>query len=434
MGAVSASEDPGYAPHPKDSLTFNKDIAPIVFKNCTGCHRPGEVAPFALLSFQDVSKRAKQIARVTHSRYMPPWKAEPGYGEFLDERRLSAEQVGMLQQWVEEGAVEGAAADLPPAPKFSDGWALGEPDMVLKMPAAFTVPAEGRDVFRCFVLPMNIGDDKYVTAVDYRPGNRKVVHHALFFLDANGAARKKEEQKAAGQDPGPGFASFGGPGVLPTGGLGGWAPGYTPRPLPEGMGKLVKKGSDLVIQIHFHPDGKEEQEQSTIGLYFAKKTPEKVVASISVSSKNIDIAPGDKSYKVSKEFITPVEAEVVGITPHAHYLCKDMKVNATLPDGTVQSLIWIKDWDFSWQDQYLYKTPFKLPKGTKIAMNYIYDNSAENPRNPSNPPKRVNFGQQTQDEMALVFLSYVAPSAADAQKMRREMILNRVKDFIGGGN
>ena len=299
--------------------------------------------------------------------------------------------------------------------------------MVIKMPEAFTLQKEGRDVFRCFVLPLNIDKDKFVAAVDYRPGNRKIVHHALFFLDANGVARKK-----VSQDGKPGFESFGSPGFIPTGGLGGWAPGYTPRLLPDGMGKLVKKGSDLVVQIHFHPSGKEEPEQSIVGLYFTKKTPDKVVASIQIASRKIDIAPGTKDYKVTQDFTTPADAEVVAITPHAHYLCKDMRVTATFPDGKSQDMIWIKDWDFSWQDQYLYKTPIKFPKGTKLHMEYTYDNSAENPRNPSNPPKQVKFGQQTQDEMALVFISYVSQSKEDMATMRRAMIVNRIKEALNG--
>ncbi len=429
-GVVSGVESNGIDPVavPATSVTFNKDIAPIVFKNCTGCHRPGEVAPFALLTYQDTFKHAKQIARVTQSRYMPPWKAEPGHGDFLDERRLTPEQIGLIKQWADDGAPEGSVADLPPTPKFPEGWALGEPDMVLKMPDTFTLQAEGRDVFRCFVLPLNIDADKYVTAVDYRPGNRKVVHHALFFLDANGAARKK-----VSKDGKPGFESFGSPGFIPTGGLGGWAPGYTPRALPEGLGKLVKKGSDLVIQIHFHPSGKEEQEQSTVGLYFTKKTPDKTVASIPIGSQQINIAPGVKDYKVTKDFTVPVDAELVGITPHAHYLCKEMKVTATLPDGSTKPLIWIKDWDFSWQDQYLYKNLIKLPKNTKVLFEYTYDNSAENPRNPSTPPKLVKWGHETKDEMALVFLSYVAHGSEDAAKMRRTLIANKVKEALGLG-
>ncbi|HLX60671.1 MAG TPA: ascorbate-dependent monooxygenase [Planctomycetota bacterium] len=427
MAAIHA-EDSAYSPHAKGTLTFNKDIAPIVFNNCTGCHRAGEVAPFALQTYQDVSKRAKQITRVTHSKYMPPWKPENGFGEFLDERRLTNDQIGMIAQWAEEGAAEGVAADLPPLPKFPEGWALGEPDMVVKMPQAYTLQAEGRDVFRCFVIPIKIDEDKYVTAVDFRPSNRKIVHHALFFLDALGVAKKKE-----GQDKAPGFASFGGPGFTPTGGLGGWAPGYQAHRLPEGMGKLLRKGSDLVLQVHFHPSGKEEPEQSTVGLYFSKKPAEKVIASLMIGNRKIDIAPGDKTYKVTKEFVTPVDAEVVGITPHAHYLCKDMKVNAVFPDGKTQPMIWIKDWDFSWQDTYLYKTPQKFPKGTKLTMEYTYDNSVENPRNPSNPPQRVHFGEQTKDEMALVFVNYVAKTTADVGAMRREMIANRIKEALSGG-
>ena len=266
MAFATRGDDETYTPHAKGSITFNKDIAPIVYKNCTGCHRMGEVSPFELITYKDVSKRAKQITRVTHSRYMPPWKAEPGYGDFLDERRLTSDQIGMIKQWADEGLVEGDSKDLPPVPKYGDGWALGEPDMILKMPEPYTLAAEGRDVFRCFVIPIPIDSDKYVAAVDYRPGNRKIVHHALFFLDALGNARKKDEA-----DPGPGFASFGGPGFTPTGSLGGWAPGYSPRMLQDGMGKSLKKGSDLVMQIHFHPSGKEEKEQSTVAVYFAKK-------------------------------------------------------------------------------------------------------------------------------------------------------------------
>jgi hypothetical protein len=420
------ADDETYAARPKGTLTFTKDIAPIVYKNCTGCHRTGEVAPFTLQSYQDVSKRAKQITRVTHSRYMPPWKAEPGFGEFLDERRLSSDQIGMIKQWAEEGTVEGSAKDLPPTPKYGDGWVLGEPDMVVKMPEAYTLAAEGRDVFRCFVIPIKIDQDKFVTAVDYKPGNRKIVHHAIFYLDNMGNARKKDEA-----DPGPGFASFGGPGFTPTGALGGWAPGYSPRMLQEGMGKSLKKGSDLVMQIHFHPSGKEEKEQSTVALYFAKKPVNKVIVSLPIANRKIDIPAGEKAYKVTQSYTTPIDVEIVGITPHAHYVCKDMKVNATLPDGKKQPLIWIKDWDFSWQDQYLYRTPLKFPAGTTLSMEYTYDNSADNPRNPSTPPQHVKFGEQTKDEMAFAFINFVSPFG-DIGIANREAIRQRIRDALSG--
>lgn len=421
---VSVPADPPYVAKPKGSVTFNKQIAPIVFANCTSCHRPGEVAPFPLLNFRDVQKRDVQVAMVTKDRVMPPWKAEPGYGDFCDERRLTNEQIGLIQQWVDDGSPEGDPKDLPEAPKFTDGWQLGPPDMILKMPESYTVVAEGRDVYRCFVIPIPINEDKYVSAVEYRPGNRKVVHHTLLFLDSLGLARKKDEA-----DPGAGFASFGGLGFIPTGGLGGWAPGSMPRPMPEGTAKAIKKGSDLVIQVHFHPTGKEESELSQVGLYFSKEAPKRTLGAITLRSRQMNIAPGDAAYKVKDSQTTTIDMEAVGIIPHAHLLAKDIKCNATLPDGTVQPLIWIKDWDFNWQGSYQYAKPVKLPKGTKIEMEFTYDNSAANPRNPSKPPKRVTWGEQTTDEMALCWVQVMPANESDAFALK----LAAGRSIFGGG-
>jgi mono/diheme cytochrome c family protein len=412
-------------------VTFNKDIAPIMFQNCAVCHRPGDVAPFALLTFDDVKKRAKQVASVTHSRYMPPWKAEPGYGDFQNARRLSDEQIGTIHKWVDSGTPEGEAKDLPAAPKFNDEWHLGQPDLVLKMSKPYKLVGEGRDVFRCFVLPLKVEDDKYVRAVEFRPSNRKIVHHALFFLDSLSQASKKEANTKDGQ---PGFSSFGGPGFLPTGGLGGWAPGAFPEPLPDGMGRLLKKGSDVVIQIHFHPDGKEEEEQSEIGIYFCKTKPEHIVSGLPLGNRSIDIPAGKNDYKVTSSFITPVDIEIVGLTPHAHLICKDMKGTATLPDGTKKPLIWIKDWDFNWQGQYVYNSPMKIPKGTTLSMEYIYDNSADNIRNPNNPPKRVTFGEQTADEMAFLFLNVVTSNPAEMGQLRMAMFKQAIQRKLGKDN
>jgi mono/diheme cytochrome c family protein len=403
-------------------LTFNKDIAPIVYQNCAACHRDGDVAPFPLLSYDDVKKRAKQIAAVTHSRYMPPWKAEPGWGEFAGERRLTDAQIVALRKWADDGCIEGDAADKISPPKFVDGWQLGTPDLILKMPEAYAVPAEGRDVFRCFVLPTNLDEDKYVQAVEYHPSDRAVVHHALFFLDSSGTARKKDEK-----DPGPGFSSFGGPGFIPTGGLGGWAPGAFPQKLPDGTARLLKKGSDVVIQTHFHPTGKVEHEQSELGIYFAKKKPERILAGLTLGNRNIDIPAGQSDYNATASFVTPIDVELEGITPHAHLVCKDMKATATLPDGSTKQLLWIKDWDFNWQGQYQYVKPIKLPKGTTINMEYLYDNSAENFRNPNNPPKRVHFGEQTADEMAFLFCSVVAERPAELPLLRLAMFQQMLK-------
>ena len=403
-------------------LTFNKDIAPIVYQNCAACHRDGDVAPFALLSYDDVKKRAKQIAAVTHSRYMPPWKAEPGWGEFEGERRLTDAQIAALRKWADEGCVEGDPADAIAPPKFVDGWRLGTPDLILKMPESYAVAAEGRDVFRCFVLPTNLVEDKYVQAVEYHPSDRAVVHHALFFLDSSGSARKKDEK-----DPGPGFTSFGGPGFIPTGGLGGWAPGAFPQKLPDGTARLLKKGSDVVIQTHFHPTGKVEHEQSELGIYFAKKKPERIIAGLTLGNRNIDIPAGQADYKATATFVTPIDVELEGITPHAHLVCKDMKATATLPDGSEKKLLWIKDWDFNWQGQYQYVKPIRLPKGTTINMEYLYDNSADNFRNPNTPPKRVHFGEQTADEMAFLFCSVVAEHPAELPLLRLAMFQQMLK-------
>ena len=407
---------------------FSHDVAPIIFQNCAGCHHPGEVAPFSLTNFQETAKHAEQIARVTGKHYMPPWKPKGANGVFEDERGITEKQVQVLRDWAEAGAPEGDPAACPPAPKFASGWHLGEPDLVLQVPEAFTVPAEGRDVFRCFVLPLNFKEDKYVSAIEFRPGNRKVVHHALLFLDKSGKARQLDEK-----DPGPGYTVTGGVGFLPTGGLGGWAPGALPHPLPNGMARLVQAGSDLVLQIHYHPSGKAEQDQPSVAIYLAKKTPEKLVTGLFLGNRNIDIAPGVKNYKLDDDFTLPVDVELVGITPHAHYICKDMKGSAKLPDGTVKQLISIDDWDFSWQEQYLYKTPLKLPKGTAMHMEYVYDNSADNARNPNNPPKRITFGEQTSNEMALMFMQVVTQSPADTAELRKELLAHRLRTAFGGG-
>lgn len=422
---VQVPADPPYMPREKGSVTFNIHIAPILFANCTSCHRAGEVAPFSITNYREAQKRDVQIAAVVKDRVMPPWKAEPGYGEFHDARRLTNEQIGMINQWVEDGSPEGNEKDLPELPRFTDGWQLGPPDLILKMPEACTVPAEGRDVYRCFVLPIPIDEDKYVRAVEYRPGNRRVVHHAIMFLDSSGAARKKDEA-----DPGPGFKSFGGPGFIPSGGLGGWAPGAMPRPSPEGTAKLLKKGSDLALQVHFHPSGKEETEQSQIGLYFSKEPPKRTLAAITLRGRKLSIPAGDKAYKVTDAYTTAIDLEAVGIIPHAHLLAKDIRCNATLPDGSVQPLIWIKDWDFAWQGQYQYARPVKLPKGTKIEMEFTYDNSAENPRNPSNPPKRVTWGEQTTDEMALCWVQVMPSDESDAAALK----LAAGRGIFGGGD
>jgi hypothetical protein len=394
-------------------VTYTKDIAPLLWKNCAGCHRPGEIGPFSLLTYQDAARRADFLADITAERRMPPWKAEPGFGRFHDERRLSEEEIGILAKWAAAGAPEGNPADLPEPPRFVDGWMLGQPDLVLEMPEAFTVPAEGRDVYRCFVIPIPLAESKTVAAVEFRPGNRRVVHHALLFLDANGAARKKDEAEA-----GPGYASFGGPGVLPTGGLGGWAPGAMPRRLPEGTGGFLRRGSDLVLQIHYHPNGKVETDRSSVGIYFTEELATKLIGGLAVLNRSLNIPPGEKHYRVTADSeVLPVDVNVMAVAPHMHLLGREIKVTARTPAGETVPLVWIKDWDFNWQGSYRFVEPVRLPKGSVVHVDAEYDNSDDNPHNPSSPPQRVQWGEQTTDEMCLVGVQVTTDTLADLRKV-----------------
>ena len=290
-------------------------------------------------------------------------------------------------------------------------------------------PLSGRDIYRCFVIPIPIDANKTVAAVEFRPGNRRVVHHALLYLDSTGAAREKDESES-----GPGYASFGGPGILPTGGLGGWAPGAMPRLLPDGMGKFLRKGSDLVLQIHYHPDGKAETDQSSVGIYFTKKPAKKIVGGIAVRTRNLDIPPGEARYHTTASSQPlPVDVDAIGIAPHMHYIGKEMRVVAVAPDGKSTPLIWIKDWDFNWQGQYQFRSPVRLAKGTVIQLDAYYDNSADNPANPTKPPRRVRWGEQTTDEMCLLGVQVVTDNLADLRKVIA-MRGNRLGAALMGGD
>jgi mono/diheme cytochrome c family protein len=408
--------------------TFNHDIAPILYQNCAGCHRPGQVAPFSLLTYQDAAKRAGQIAAVTASRYMPPWKAEPGYGHFQDERRLTDPQLALIRDWAKGGAPEGDARQRPAVPEFASGWLAGKPDAEITVPKPFEIAADGRDVFQCFVVPLAFDAERYVKTVEFHPGNPKVVHHALFFLDMTGEARRLD---AASN--GNGYPCFGGPRIVPPGGLGGWTPGATPQPLPAGMGYVIEKGADLVVQIHYHPDGKPETDQSALGLTFTEQS-HKGLTNMLVGPRRIDLPAGDSHREITDFGVVPSDVELIGITPHAHLLCKEMKVDAQFPDGKSATLIWIKDWDFNWQGQYRYASPIPLPKGTRIEMRYVYDNSEANPHNPSHPPKAVKFGEQTTDEMGFVFLQVALPDRAGVPAFRRAMVLGRIEAMLRDGD
>jgi mono/diheme cytochrome c family protein len=390
------------------ALTFTETIAPILYSNCVTCHRAGEAAPFPLISYEDVAKRGDLIARVTESRYMPPWKAAHGYGEFKDERRLTDAQIASIADWVKAGMPRGDRAKMPALPTFTEGWQLGKPDLILEMPAGYSVPATGPDIYRNFVIPTGLTEDKWVRAVEFRPSARRVVHHALFSYVRAGAVKNLDGRS--------GQPGFGGampvafvPGFQPAGELSGWAVGTTARFFPQGSARRLAGNSDLIVQTHFHPSGKPETERSTIGLYFADGPPDRRLITPGLPGffgalAGIDIPPGDKAFTIKGTLNVGRDMHALSIAAHAHYLGKEFKVTATLPDGSTKPLLWIQDWDFNWQDRYDYKEPVLLPKGTRIDAIITYDNSAENPRNPCNPPRRVRWGVQSFDEMGSVNL------------------------------
>jgi len=406
------------APQPKAAaVNFAEHVAPIMFDRCASCHRPGQVGPFSLLTYNDVRKKAKIIQQVTEQHTMPPWHPAPGHGEFRNERRLSDAQIATIKRWIESGMAEGDARKLPKLPEFAEGWQLGKPDLVVTMEKAYEVPATGRDIYRNFVLPLNLTEDKWVTAVELRPSARKVVHHVLYFLDTTGRARARDGQ---GGQPGYGGAGF----SLGALSVGGWAAGRTPDHLPLGLALPFPKGSDLILATHFHPSGKVEQERTTVGLYFAKKKPERTHVVFQAPpffgiASGIDIPADKKDYKVRAKHTVPVDIDLVTIHGHAHYICESMKAVATLPDKSTKPLLWIPKWDFNWQDSYTYKSPVRLPKGTIIDVELTYNTSAENPANPFNPPKRIRWGQQTTNEMGSIIIGCVPVSESDVSTLRR---------------
>jgi hypothetical protein len=407
-----------------DSVTFNKHIAPILFEHCAVCHHPGEVAPFSLLSYADAQKRAKQIEVVTGDRFMPPWKSVEGHGKFEGERRLTKEEIDLITRWVEQGAPEGDADDLPPTPTFSHGWKLGEPDIVIKMPEPYQVKADGPDDFRNFVFDLVVPEGKYIKAAEFHPSNRVVVHHAALMIDTNGEARKKDEA-----DTGPGFQGAALPGPLLPGSLATWTPGRDPSPLPEGLSLPWKAGNALILQLHLHPSGKPEEEQSSIGFYLTDEPPRRSMVDMLLINTEIDIPPGERSYTARDEFTLPLDMEALGIFPHMHLIGRDIKITAQLPGKEDPlSLLWINDWDFNWQGFYQYEKPVKLPAGTQIVMETVHDNSAENIRNPHSPPKRMRWGEQTTDEMSVTILQLVPSDEKDREKLssHRRRVLSEV--------
>ncbi|HSR51921.1 MAG TPA: hypothetical protein VLV83_13915 [Acidobacteriota bacterium] len=404
-------------PQASGAPTFSGQVASILYENCTSCHRPGEAAPFPFLTYDQASKRALQIADVTDMGYMPPWQAAQGWGEFKHERRLSRREIEILWRWAEAGAPAGDLSQAPEPPRFTPGWKLGPPDLVLEMEKGYPVTEDGPDIYRHFVLPTGLTQDRYIRAVEFRPGARAVVHHADYFLDVEGQARRFEDR-----EEGVGFASMADADFRARF-LAGWAPGANPNVLPEGLAWKLEAGSDIVLQIHFHPSGKPEVERSKLGLYFADQPPQRRFAEVMVPPyfglmAGLDIAPGENDFVIRDSFTLPVDVEAFAINGHAHYLGKEFKAWAVLPSGERIKLLWIPDWEFGWQEQYHYCNMLPLPAGTRVEAEIHYDNSADNPSNPHYPPRRVTWGPYSFDEMGSVSLMVTPSRSGDFEELQ----------------
>jgi Flp pilus assembly protein TadD len=378
------------------------------------------MAPFSLLEFSGARKRAKQISEVTSSHFMPPWLPRGG-PEFVGERHLGARQIRILQRWASAGAPQGNASRAPQPPTFPEGWLLGQPDLVVAMPVPFELPAEGRDVYRNFVVPVPLHDRKFVRAVELQTENARVIHHAFLFLDSSGDARRLDLKDEApgfeGMNPGRGAGNPGGHFLS-------WQPGTFPAPEPEGTQWELPPETDAVLQMHMRPSGKPERVAAKIGFYFTQTPPRRFPMRLLLRSTAIDIPAGEKNYVIESSYRLPVAIQVLAVLPHAHYLGHHLQGWADLPDGSRVTLLEIPEWDFDWQDHYQFKKPLSLPKGAVLHMRFSYDNSAANPRNAETELRRVQFGEQTSDEMGELWLQVVTTDASQRPVLEADYVRN----------
>jgi uncharacterized protein (TIGR03437 family) len=389
--------------------TFNKEVVRIFQENCQTCHHPGDIAPFSLMTYKDARPWAQAIREQVILKKMPPWKPAPGCGDFRDPRGLAQETINTIVAWVDGGAPEGNAADLPLPIEFPDGWPLGAPDLVVQSEVDYTPPIQG-DMYRCFSVPVNsLRGDRWIGAVSVKPGNAKIVHHVIAYGDPAGASVQLDER-----DPGPGYTCFGGPGFNNTDILGGWAPGSRGYFAPEGAGIKLTNNSRVVIQVHYHPTGEKETDRTPVGIYFSKSPVQRQLQVLPLVNTTFAIPPGAKNHEVTASFPIPnlISAKLWAVTPHMHLLGKKIKVELTKPGETTPScLINVPDWDFNWQGTYLYKNAINLSGGSTLKLTCNFDNSSDNPRNPNNPPKTVRWGEETTDEMALAFIGFTLDAA-----------------------
>ena len=420
---------------PLEVPTYTRDIAPLLAERCGMCHAPQGSAPFSLLTYADAKRYAAEIAAVTRTRYMPPWKADPENGPFAGQRPLTDEEIDRIQKWVAGGAVEGERADehatfpkksTAPAQQ-SIGWRLGSPDLIVTLPQAYSLQAEGTDVFRIFVIPLPVAKTRFVRGLEFRPGNPRV-HHANIRLDKTGASRALDAA-----DPGPGYSGLIARSAnYPEGHFLGWTPGQVAPLLPKDLSWRLDPHTDLVIETHMQPSGRRESVQPSVGLYFSDTPPTRTPAMLRLSRQNIDIPAGDAQYIAGDSYVLPVDVDVQAVQPHAHYRGRDILGEATLPDGTTRRLIHIADWDLHWQHVFRFEHPLHLPKGTTLSMRWSYDNSPNNPRNPERPPKRALWGQHSSDEMGDLWIQVLTQNEADLVTLTRQFRAKAAAEDING--
>jgi len=403
IATVPASHHPIRAA--ESPVTWSRQIAPIVYRNCTACHHPGGAGPFSLLSCDDARRRAQQILDVTQSRYMPPWLPAHGYGDFTGERRLGDEDLALIRKWVASGTPEGNRAEAPPEPHYGATWQMGKPDLILPIERSYTLSASGADVFRNFVLPYPLAQTHFIRALQILPGAPQVVHHANVLIDRTASFRRDHPDDWKNGIPGMELELDGGNTFDPDSHFLFWKPDTPLLMEPNGMPWRLDPGNDLILNMHLKPSGKPETIDAQIGLYFADKpsTSHPMLLQLE-DDRDLDIPAGAHDFVVQDELRLPVDVEVLGIYPHAHYLGRELEGWAILPDGQKKWLIRIPNWDIDRQSVYRYREPVLLPRGSTLHMRYVYDNSAENIHNPNSPPIRVRAGNRSVDEMAHLWI------------------------------
>ena len=399
-----------------EATNFSDHVAPIIFDNCVVCHREGGVAPFPLTSFDKIKRRAQQIAEVVESGFMPPWKPDSNYSpELLEDRSLTSLEVSTILDWVNEGIESGDLSNVPPLPVYPETWTLGEPDLVLEFDETYTLPAEGLDVYRNFVISVPNTETRFVRAVEFLPRSRSLIHHAVMQLDESSWSADRDEM-----DPVPGFDGMEvSRASNPTGQFIGWTPGRITYEAFEGTSWILKPGTDMIVQLHMLPSGKPEIVNPQIGLYYSDEPPVKSTDYFLLRANGIDIAAGDAAYVVEESLVTKTDVSVLGVSPHAHYLAKDLQIFVETPTNEKVWLLRIPDWDFNWQSDYRFVNPLLVEAGSRFVMRYTYDNSADNIRNPHNPPQRIKLGYNSTDEMGEAIIELLLNKEEDRAIIRK---------------